>query len=82
MSTWLNRGPPAAPAASWKKERPTLSRSDSHQPASTKAGAVQYWTCGDNFRTGLVGIGAQQDRCPSACRDRSALRYSLHRRRK
>jgi len=46
MSTWPNRGPPAAPAGGWTREdlnpktvRPC--RSDSNQQASSKPGAVQ-----------------------------------------
>ena len=46
MSTWPNRGPPAAPAGGWKKENRTAKTvrphpSDSSQHASSIAGVVQ-----------------------------------------
>jgi hypothetical protein len=40
MSTWLNRGASGGPCGELTEKDQTPSRSDSHQPASTKAGVV------------------------------------------
>ena len=53
MSTWPNRGPPAAPAGGWKKENRTAKTvrphpSDSSQHASSIAGVVQVSRDDDN----------------------------------
>jgi endonuclease YncB( thermonuclease family) len=55
MSTWLNRGASGGPCGELTEEDQTPSRSDSHQPASTKAGVV-HSSVGDGDTVTVAGV--------------------------